>query len=150
MTGKVPPLLQVALIAAAVLAAQWLLLGWSRPAVPALLVGAALALIGSLVPLLATERFVRAGTTVDPRDPTRSEALVTTGIYRFTRNPMYLGFLCWLLALAVVLHSWLGLLGGLLFFERMQRSQIPAEEAALARRFGDAYQDYCRRVRRWC
>ena len=150
MTFRIPPLVLVAIIMMITLAAEALMFGWHPPSLAALAVAATLMVPGLLLPVLATVRFVAAGTTVDPRDPARSEALVTTGVYRHTRNPMYLAFLLWLLALAILLHSPVGMLGGVLFFERMQRAQIPAEEAALAARFGDAFRQYCRTVRRWC
>lgn len=76
------------------------------------------------------------------------DRLVTTGIYRFTRNPMYLGHLIFLLGLAVTLHSWLALLvwvAHLLWFD----VRVREDEARLAAQFGDPYVEYRRRVRRW-
>ena len=94
-------------------------------------------------------RFRRQGTTVTPLHPEQASALVTGGLYRFSRNPMYLGLLCWTMALACYLGGLLVWLGPLLLWGWLSRWQIVPEERALRARFGDGYADYCRRVRRW-
>jgi len=74
--------------------------------------------------------------------------LVSSGVYRFTRNPMYLGHLIFLLGLALVLRSWLGsalLLLQALWFQR----RVLRDEARLKELFGQDYDDYMRRVPRW-
>src|SRR5258706_9910623 len=76
------------------------------------------------------------------------ERIVTRGIYRWVRNPMYLGHLIFLAGLALLLRSWLGavvLAVHAVWFERRVRE----DEARLAALFGEAYLDYCRRVKRW-
>ncbi|HEX4779590.1 MAG TPA: isoprenylcysteine carboxylmethyltransferase family protein [Usitatibacter sp.] len=76
------------------------------------------------------------------------ERLVTSGPYRIVRNPMYLGHIIFFVGLAIVLRSWIAaaVLGfHLVWFDRRAR----ADEARLALLFGDAYRDYCRRVKRW-
>lgn len=93
--------------------------------------------------------FRRARTTLNPLRPDRAAALVAGGIFRYTRNPMYLGDLLVLLGWGVYLGSLPALLLSLLFVIWIERRQIPAEEAALAARFGEAYATYRRRVRRW-
>ncbi len=85
-----------------------------------------------------------------PLHPAQASALVTGGIFRVSRNPMYLGLLCWTMALACYLGGLLVWLGPLLLWGWLSRWQIVPEERALQERFGDAYADYCRRVRRWC
>ena len=75
--------------------------------------------------------------------------MVTHGVYRFTRNPMYLGLLLILLGLAVYLASPWVLLGPVAFAAFITRFQIQPEERALTARFGATYTDYCARVRRW-
>lgn len=117
--------------------------GWSIIAMILVLVGAALGL-GALM------QFARQRTTVNPIRLQQSRVLVTQGVYRISRNPMYLGLLCWLMALACHLGGLSVWLGPLVFFGWMTRVQIPAEERALRARFGVAYLHYCRRVRRWC
>ena len=96
--------------------------------------------------LLAFRRF---RTTINPLAPERSSALVITGIYRVTRNPMYVGMALLLLAWAVYLSAWLPLLGPLVFVLYITRFQILPEERVLQQRFGDAFLNYTTQVRRW-
>ena len=113
--------------------------------------GLALALVigGALVAFLGVVSFRRARTTVDPRYPEKMSALVTSGLYRATRNPMYLGMLLALAAWAF----WLGHAGSFLFLPLfvaiLHRLQIAPEERALARMFGASFAAYRARVRRW-
>ncbi|MEM8799772.1 MAG: isoprenylcysteine carboxylmethyltransferase family protein [Pseudomonadota bacterium] len=113
------------------------------------LVGGLVALCGLLLGFVALGLFKRYNTTFTPVAPQKSSALVTTGIYRMTRNPMYLG-------LAVILLGWtiaLGTIAGLFliagFVAYITRFQIVPEEAALRQIFGEDFTAYCRRVRRW-
>ncbi|MCP9758538.1 isoprenylcysteine carboxylmethyltransferase family protein [Aquitalea sp. S1-19] len=110
---------------------------------------AALALSGSLLLLAGVAAFIRARTSVDPRKPDGASALVSSGIYRLSRNPMYLGDLLLLGAWAFYLGNALTLILLPVFVLYMNRFQIRPEERALGRHFGAAYHDYCRRVRRW-
>ena len=118
----------------------WLPASWARPLGLALLVAGLIGIAGVLA-------FRRAGTTPNPWRPTTS--LVTGGPYRFTRNPMYVGFALWYLAAT----SWLNALWPLLLLPLvllvMQRGVIAREEAYLRRRFGREYEEYGARVRRW-
>jgi protein-S-isoprenylcysteine O-methyltransferase Ste14 len=93
--------------------------------------------------------FRRAHTTVDPLHPEKASRLVTGGIYRVSRNPMYLGFAIFLLAWAVFLASPWMLLGVPAFMAFIGRLQIQPEERALESLFGEEYRDYKARVRRW-
>jgi protein-S-isoprenylcysteine O-methyltransferase Ste14 len=93
--------------------------------------------------------FRRARTTVNPLKPETSAALVSTGVYSYTRNPMYLGMLLVLFAWAVYLSSIWSLLGPLLFALYITRFQILPEERVLAGLFGAAFAAYKKRVRRW-
>lgn len=93
--------------------------------------------------------FRRHGTTLNPMTPAEAATVVDSGVFRYTRNPMYLGltlFLCgwaaWLSNLAA-----LALVG--LFMVYMTTFQIRPEERALKRVFGRSYEDYAARVRRW-
>lgn len=89
-------------------------------------------------------------TTVNPLHPERASALVTHGVYRFTRNPMYIGMVCLLLAWGVYLSDAAALLlGPLAYVLYLNRFQIGPEEQVLLGLFGDAYRDYMARVRRW-
>ena len=93
--------------------------------------------------------FRRAHTTVDPLHPDKASRLVSGGIYRVSRNPMYLGFALLLLAWAVFLASPWMLLGVPAFMLYIGRFQIQPEERALETLFGQEFRDYRAQVRRW-
>jgi len=97
----------------------------------------------------AFRAFGRANTTIDPTRPDAASALVTNGIYRVTRNPMYVGLTALLLSWALWLGAPAALLGPVAFALLIARYQIMPEERALLAKFGDSYTAYCRRVRRW-
>jgi protein-S-isoprenylcysteine O-methyltransferase Ste14 len=114
------------------------------------LVCAATAVAGLVLCTLGVLPFQRAGTTVDPTRPERASALVTTGIYSVTRNPMYLGMLLAIVAWGFWLANAVALiLAPLAFVLYIDRVQIPREERALATAFGSDYSGYVSRVRRW-
>ena len=108
-----------------------------------------LAGFGLLIAGSAVVSIVRAHTTVDPRKPERTTALVTSGMYRWSRNPVYLGDTLLLLAWATYLANPLAFALAPLFVAWMNVFQIAPEERMLRERFGEAYQEYCRRVGRW-
>lgn len=93
--------------------------------------------------------FRHARTTVNPLKPETASALVSSGIYRYTRNPMYLGFATALIAWSIFLAWPPALLGVLGFVIYMNLFQIGPEERALASLFGSEFTQYCSRVRRW-
>jgi protein-S-isoprenylcysteine O-methyltransferase Ste14 len=93
--------------------------------------------------------FRAARTTINPLTPQRSATLVTAGVYRITRNPMYVGLALLLSAWATWLGSLPAWLGPVAFVAYIDRFQIRPEERALQRLFGDAFSTYCARVRRW-
>lgn len=105
--------------------------------------------LGLTVVVAGVFEFRRARTTVDPMHPEKATAVVDSGVYRITRNPMYLGMLLTLIAWAVFLANPLTLAGPVLFILALNRLQIGPEERALTQRFGDPYGVYLRRVRRW-
>lgn len=108
-----------------------------------------IALAGLPLMLVAAHTLRRARTTLLPFKPSQTRALVTHGIFSFSRNPIYLGDALLLLAWAVWLGAALNLLWFGLFILYMTNVQIFAEEQALLQKFGAAYQAYCQRVRRW-
>ena len=109
--------------------------------------GIALLLAGGLLLILAARLFRARGTTVDP---TRSpDTLVTDGLYRLSRNPMYLGMLLVLIGFALWRDSWLALLCPLAFFIYMNQVVIPREERRVESRFAEQFQAYRQRTRRW-
>lgn len=93
--------------------------------------------------------FRASRTTINPLRPERSTALVTGGVYRITRNPMYVGMALLLLAWAVWLSSLLPLAGPLVFAAYITRFQIQPEERVLRGLFGEDFARYAARVRRW-
>lgn len=93
--------------------------------------------------------FRAAQTTFDPRYPHQSSALVRTGMYRRSRNPMYLGLLLMLLGWATFLANGLAFMVLPVFVLYMNRFQIVPEEHAMLASFGDEYRDYRVAVRRW-
>ena len=105
--------------------------------------------LGGIVAVPAVAAFRSSGTTVDPRDPGKASRLVVRGIYRYSRNPMYLGLLFLLLAWAIYLANLPGFAALPLFVFCMNRLQIRPEEAAMEAQFGDAYREYRKSVRRW-
>lgn len=113
------------------------------------LLAAALAILGAAICLLGILAFRRAGTTVNPIDPGAASALVETGIYRWTRNPMYLGMAALLAGWAILLAHPAGLAAPAAFILYIDRFQIRPEERMLSERFGGAYAAYRARVRRW-
>ncbi|KOQ79656.1 protein-S-isoprenylcysteine methyltransferase [Stenotrophomonas maltophilia] len=119
-----------------------------RAPVPVLLAGLTMTL-GVMLNLLPKVSFRRAGTTVNPLRPSASSVLVTSGIYRRTRNPMYLGQALVLLGAMMYLQNLIALLVVPLFLAYITRLQILPEERALMARFPEAYVQYCRRVPRW-
>jgi protein-S-isoprenylcysteine O-methyltransferase Ste14 len=93
--------------------------------------------------------FIRARTTVNPLAPEQAKHLVTNGLYRYSRNPMYLGLLCVLLGAALYLENLAAFSGAVLFVWLMTVLQIKPEERALQLKFGEAFADYRRTTRRW-
>ncbi|BFP39191.1 isoprenylcysteine carboxylmethyltransferase family protein [Flavobacteriaceae bacterium GF1] len=108
-----------------------------------------LAVLGLLVMGLALFQFVRAKTTTNPLNPEKANSLVSHGIYRYTRNPMYLGMLLFLIAFGLHLGNAFNTLLAAGFVYYMNHFQIKGEEAALNKKFGKKYQLYCKAVRRW-
>jgi protein-S-isoprenylcysteine O-methyltransferase Ste14 len=113
---------------------------------PAVLTTAAL---GLAIGAAAFLRFRKANTTVNPMTPQATSALVIGGVYRLTRNPMYLGTLVILIAWALWLSNALAFIVLPLFVAYLNRFQILPEERALQARFGTDFERYRQSVRRW-
>ena len=109
--------------------------------------GAALVVSGLVVNAWAVRTMVRGGASPDALRP--SEALVTWGLFRFTRNPMYLGFVLIYAGGGLLLNSlWIVLLAGVIV-SGVTKAIIVRDEHLLEKRFGDEYRTYRARVRRW-
>lgn len=124
-----------------------LILPWSP--ILRLSAAATVAVVGVAVVLGGVWSFRRARTTVNPLRPEKTAALVSTGVYSFTRNPMYVGMALVLLAWAIYLSALASLVGPVLFVAYITRFQIVPEERVLDDLFGAAFAEYKRRVRRW-
>ena len=109
----------------------------------------AIGLLGGVTAFAGNREFRRAKTTINPFRPQNATALVTSGVYRFTRNPMYLGLTLLLLGWAMFLCSACALVGPVLFALYVNCFQIKPEEKILSAKFGAAYSEYVSRVRRW-
>lgn len=105
-------------------------------------VGAAIALSSALL-------FVRKSTSLNPLAPETASKLVVSGLFRYSRNPMYLGMLFSLVGWAVLHATLTGFVPVILFVAVMTYGQILPEERVLARLFADDYLKYKKRVRRW-
>jgi len=146
---KIPPPVIGALVAAAMwsvsaLGPQFPIAGGPKYAAVAILAVAGVAF--DLLGLLAFRAF---RTTVNPLKPERASAMVTSGVYRVSRNPMYVGMVLLLLAWAVNLSALLPFAGPPIFVLYITRFQIRSEERVLKGIFGEEYSAYAARVRRW-
>jgi protein-S-isoprenylcysteine O-methyltransferase Ste14 len=149
MQPRIPPPL-VMLLAAALMWAlhRWLPLGhliatpWNYFAVLP-------AAIGRAITVAAGVRFRQARTTFDPFKPREASCLVTVGVFRVSRNPMYLGLVLLLIGWALWLGTVSPWLVPPLFVIVMSVAQIVPEEQALEERFGETYLAYRHSVRRW-
>ena len=113
------------------------------------LVATFLLILGLLFILPAAISFFKAKTTVDPRTPDKSNTLVITGLYNITRNPMYVGMVLCLFALSMAQGNILSFILSFAYALYLTRFQIQPEERFLKQKFGEQYDAYCQRVRRW-
>ena len=146
---KVPPPVVALFIAGLSWIASWAVptLGFVLPHRHVIVL--ALLVAGVCVAMLGVASFRRARTTVNPLQPEKSTALVMSGIYRYTRNPMYLGLLLVLLGWAFFLANALAFVFLPVFILYMNRFQIEPEERVLASVFGQDFMAYLSKVRRW-
>lgn len=146
---KIPPVIVVAIAALLMWLMAWALPGWRFVFPGYVMVAIALVVAGGFISAAGVVEFRRARTTVNPMKPGDSSSLVASGVYRWTRNPMYLGFAVVLFGWAVLLASPVSLLVLPAFVLYMNRFQIVPEERALTSLFGAGFERYCERVRRW-
>lgn len=146
---KIPPPILLALFAGAMKLAAHACPGtdFAPSFAPPLALG--LALAAGLLGAGGLATFIRARTTVHSQRPEHAATLVTTGLYRFTRNPMYLSLLLVLAAWAVRLSNPAALVFLPGFVAYMNRFQILPEEQILREKFGEKFDAYARVVRRW-
>ena len=146
---KLPPVALVVIVAALMWIASSAAprFDFVLPAQPLLSVG--LALIGEVTCLSGVVSFRRAKTTVNPMKPDSTSSLIVSGVYKYTRNPMYLGFFLVLLGWAAFLSNLAAFVLLPTFVVYMNRFQIMPEERALASLVPHQYPAYRARVRRW-
>ena len=113
------------------------------------LISSVLMAIGLIIIMAGLFSFHFAKTTGNPDKPESVSALVSSGIYRITRNPMYVGLIFLLLAWGAWLGSFFSIIIVALFQQYTTRFQIIPEEKALSKLFPQEYQAYCENVRRW-
>jgi protein-S-isoprenylcysteine O-methyltransferase Ste14 len=146
---KIPPPVVGALVAALMWSVSTLGPHWTLAPVLRYSLAGLLAATGMGFDLAGLLAFRAARTTFSPLKPEKSSSLVTGGVYRVTRNPMYLGLALVLSGWAVWLAALLPWLGPVFFVAYVTRFQIGPEERVLRGIFGEAYSSYAARVRRW-
>jgi protein-S-isoprenylcysteine O-methyltransferase Ste14 len=108
-----------------------------------------LPLCGFCTAFMAAASFRKAKTTINPRMIEKASSIVTSGVFRYTRNPMYVGLVCLLTGWALYLASVWSLIFPILFVLYITRFQIIPEERMMNAKFGRDYDEYRKRVRRW-
>lgn len=134
-----------------------LLIWWIAAAFPALKllpmwfkqVGIVFIVFGICLDLAALSQFYKRKTTPNPLSPNKANTIVISGLYRFSRNPMYLGLLLSLTGWALYLGNLAGLACLPIFVWVLNNMQIRPEERALEKKFGKSYTRYLSEVRRW-
>ena len=149
LEAKIPPPLVAAIAAAAMWGFSLFLPTLGLPTAVRRAVAIALALVGIGFSVAGVTSFKRVKTTLNPMQPETASTLVSSGIYKVTRNPMYVGLLVVLVAWAVFLSSAWALFWPVFFFIYISRFQIAPEERALDARFGSDFAAYRSKVRRW-
>jgi len=145
----VPPPVVMLVTALAMWLLSALLPGFTMPALSRVAGTAVIGLTGLGMSMAGLMAFKRARTTPDPRRPGAASTLVTSGVYRLTRNPMYLGILLMLIAWGLFLGNAVSLLFAFAFALYIHRFQIRPEERFLQDKFGADFAAYKAKVRAW-
>ena len=106
-------------------------------------------IVALIIIVISIAKFIKIKTTISPLKPNKTSILVDSGIYKHTRNPMYLGLLLILFSLFLYLKNFLSFLVLPLFVIHITKNQILPEEKVLENLFGDQYKKYKNKVRRW-
>ena len=107
------------------------------------------AVVGLACAIPSFRLFAKHKTTISPFTPSETTTLVTDGMYRYSRNPMYLGLVLLNIAATIFFGTWLGVIIVVAFIFLLNLLQIIPEEEALIDIFGEEYIDYKKKVRRW-
>ena len=106
-------------------------------------------LIGILILIIPVSKFIKSKTTIDPIKFKKVNKLVTSGIYKYSRNPMYLGLLLIVISSSVLYLNIYSVTTPMIFYYWINRFQIKREEIFLTEKFGKEYLLYMTRTRRW-
>lgn len=117
------------------------------PTPAALTTGIVIALVGVCILLLGFREMIRHKTTINPSGVTTT--IVSRGVYRYTRNPMYIALTLFYMGIGIAANAWWGFLLLIPLLIVVQRGIIEREERYLTRKFGDEYLHYKQKVRRW-
>ena len=146
---KVPPVVVVAVSASAMLGLSWLIPSATFVLPGSRIASLGLALLGMTIAMAGVMAFRASKTTVDPRTPDAASTVVVGGIYRLSRNPMYLGFLFVLAGWTVYLSNATAAMLLPAFVAYINEFQIKPEERILLSKFGPRFAEYMASVRRW-
>ena len=146
---KIPPPAVALVIALVMWGITFLVPSFDLPFFVRTITSVIIAALGFAISVAGIVSFRQAQTTINPMKPDMATALVSSGIYRKTRNPMYLGILLGLLGWGVFLANALSVLCAFVFVPYMNRFQIRPEERSLAALFGVEFMAYKASVRRW-
>ena len=146
---KIPPVLQVVVIGAAMYGVSKTMPAMRFSLAGSAWLGGAIAVTGLGIAVMGVTEFKNTQTTVNPQTPEKSEHLVTSGVYRYSRNPMYVGLVFILFGWALYRSHALAFALLPVFVIYMSRFQIQAEEKVMTQKFGEAYITYLSQVRRW-
>ena len=148
-TLRVPPPALTLLCLFGLVLSRWILSGLTFKFSGQIFVSIILVVVGIAIGLIAIRRFYQVDTTVLPDEMDSSSALVTGGIFKISRNPMYLGMATVIVGVGLGLGTWvmLPILGLFVFW--ITENQIKPEEHALFKIFGSEFEDYKSKVRRW-
>jgi protein-S-isoprenylcysteine O-methyltransferase Ste14 len=141
-----PPLVALFCIVVALILGRFVTIPLATPQIVTN-IGFALTFIGFLLGVGALIEFRKARTTLDPHSSVNN--LVMSGVYRFTRNPIYLGFLFMVIGLPLNYGYYWGIVIAPIFVILINRLVIKKEEAYLEKKFKEQYTSYRSRVRRW-
>ena len=146
LNTKIPPPL-VTMLCIGIIYLFEIQIEYSHPNLKA--VGIIFLILGLIMIFLAVLKFIKTKTTVDPTRPHKTSNLVITGIYKITRNPMYLGMLFLIIAYAIYNNNIIGCIVIPVFIFYINKFQIEPEEIEMRKKFGESFENYCKKVNRW-
>lgn len=149
LTLKVPPPIAAAIVAGIMRLISSATVTLASPTTVRISVVAFIAIAATGFSLAGAIALRQAKTTINPTKPENASSLVVSGVYRITRNPMYVGLLLMLVAWCILLSAPWAIAGPVVFFLYIGKFQIEPEEQVMSQKFGADYLAYKVRVRRW-